>query len=288
MRTLRVYTKIILLLLITTTGVCQTVDTLPVLDSTPITITHAEPLQEILDANRVVDFSTTPQFFPEEERVINNSEFSFYFLIILFIYFGVLRVTFPKYFTNLFRVFFNTSLRQSQITDQLLQAKLPSLGFNILFTLTAGFYFYLLFKHHGKVDYYEQPMLVAILIGGVAVMYVVKYLVIRFAGWVSGNLKEADTYVFIVFLVNKIMGVVLLLLLPMLTFSSHPLSLIGFTVSYTVIILLFFLRFIRSFQNVNAQLQISRFHFLLYIVGLEILPLFLVYKGVMLYIGGFL
>ena len=43
-----------------------------------------------------------------------------------------------RYFTNLFRVFFNTSLRQSQLTDQLLQAKLPSLLFNLFFILSGG------------------------------------------------------------------------------------------------------------------------------------------------------
>lgn len=281
---IRIYT-IILILLSSCVVFGQSADSLQV-DSSSIVIKDA-PLQQILDSNRIVDFSRKPQFFSEVIRGINESEFSFYFLILLFIYFGVLRVSFPKYFTNLFRVFFNTSLRQSQITDQLLQAKLPSLGFNILFTLTVGFYSFLLFRYYGDVSNFEQPILVAILIGGVTVMYIVKYLVIRFAGWISGNSKEADTYVFIVFLVNKILGISLIFLLPVLAFSSEPLSLIGFTVSFIVIVLLFFLRFIRSFQNIHAKLQISRFHFLLFIVGLEILPLIVVYKVAMQFVGGF-
>lgn len=282
---IRIYT-IILFLLTSCVAFSQTVDSL-VVDTTAAVMVKEEPLKPILDSNRVINFSKEPQFFGEEIRKSNTNEFSFYFLLVLFIFFGVLRVSFPKYFSNLFRVFFNTSLRQSQITDQLLQAKLPSLGYNILFALTVGFYSFLLFRHYGDVSHFEQPLLVAILIGGVALMYIVKYLVIRFTGWISGNLKEADTYVFIVFLVNKILAISLLFLLPVLTFSSAPLSLIGFTISFIVIVLLFFLRFIRSYQNIHARLQISRFHFLLYISGLEILPLIVVYKLAMKYIGGF-
>ena len=55
---------------------------------------------------------------------------------------GPIPVFFHQVFHQSVRVFFNTSLRQSQLTDQLLQAKLPSLLFNLFFVLSAGVYAY--------------------------------------------------------------------------------------------------------------------------------------------------
>ncbi|MBK7884324.1 MAG: hypothetical protein IPJ81_11420 [Chitinophagaceae bacterium] len=55
----------------------------------------------------------------------------FYILTGLVLLLGILKVLYYRYFQTLFRVFFNTSLRQSQLTDQLLIAKLQSLIFNI-------------------------------------------------------------------------------------------------------------------------------------------------------------
>lgn len=255
-------------------------DTVPVLQP-------ANRFQQILDSNRIITFSTTPKAYPVIEKQRQESEFNFYFLLTLLSLFGLSRVAFPKYFTNLFRVFFNTSLRQGQITDQLLQAKLPSLFFNVLFVLTSGFYLYLLLQHWNKVDTIVSPLLLSILIAGVGLMYLVKYAVIRFTGWVSGYSRESESYIFIVFLVNKIVGVALLPLLPIMAFSKEPLQSIGFTVSYIVIILLILLRFLRSYENLHARMQINRFHFFLYLIGIEILPLILVYKAAMQYLPEF-
>jgi hypothetical protein len=45
------------------------------------------------------------------------------------------------------------------------------------------------------------------------------------------------------------------------------------------------LRFFRSYGLLQNQLKISRFHFMLYITGIEILPLLLIYKGLMVYLS---
>ena len=54
--------------------------------------------------------------------------------------FALLKMGFAKYFNDLFRVFFRTTLKQRQIKEQLMQTPLPSLIFNGFFVASAGLY----------------------------------------------------------------------------------------------------------------------------------------------------
>jgi hypothetical protein len=273
---------LLLTLLVQHIGVAQPVDSIP--DSIHTTIRTVGSLENILDSNQLVKFQEVPQNYPVIKKQDNTSEFNFYFWITLMFMFGVLRFAYPKYVNNLFRVFFNTSLRQSQITDQLLMAKLPSLFFNILFVLSSGFYIYLLLSYTEVVKTREAPLLLGFLIIGLALMYIVKFITIRFAGWITHTNKEADNYIFIVFLVNKILGVVLLPVLPVLAFARPSLAAVGFSLSYVIIGLMLILRYFRSYESLHARLQINKFHFLIYVIGVEIIPLLLVYKATLRYI----
>ena len=75
----------------------------------------------------------------------------FYTILIVIAILAFFRFFYVRYFNNLFRVFFNSSLRQSQLTDQLLQAKLPSLFFNIFFVASGGLFIYFLLKYFGWI-----------------------------------------------------------------------------------------------------------------------------------------
>ncbi|MEI9809737.1 MAG: hypothetical protein WDO16_18775 [Bacteroidota bacterium] len=54
----------------------------------------------------------------------------FYLLIGLLLAFAFLRQAFPKYFNDLFRLLFRTTLKQKQVREQLMQTPLPSLLLN--------------------------------------------------------------------------------------------------------------------------------------------------------------
>ena len=73
--------------------------------------------------------------FPGIKKQIISKDFVFYFILSLFLFLGILNAVFKNYFNTMIRVFFKTSLRQSQLTDQLMQAKLPSLCLNIFSVL---------------------------------------------------------------------------------------------------------------------------------------------------------
>lgn len=210
-----------------------------------------------------------------------NTDAFFYLLLSLVLVLGLLRFFYARYFNTIFRVFFNTSLRQGQLTDQLLQSKLPSLLFNSFFVISSGSFIFFLFT------YYQPPaagnkwyfwMLCVLAVG---IIYISKYAVLKFTGWVTGYSATTDTYVFVIFLISKIIGIVLLPFTILITFAGPDIAATAALVSLLFIGLLFLLRFFRSYGLLQKQLKIGRFHFALYLAGVEIIPLLLIYKGLM-------
>jgi len=209
----------------------------------------------------------------------------FYLLAALVLLLACLKYFYNRYFTNLFKVFFNTSLRQSQLTDQLLQAKLPSLFFNFYFVVSGGLYIYILLLQYHLITDGDKWILIPSSILLLAVVYTVKYCTLKFTGWVTGFSEAVNSYIFVVFLINKIIGVFLVPFLIILTYSDTIITNVALTVSVMSVLIFLILRYIRSYGLIQNRIKISRVHFLLYIVGIELMPLLLIYKGLMFYLS---
>jgi predicted membrane metal-binding protein len=83
-------------------------------------------------------------------------------------------------------------------------------------------------------------------------------------------------------LVNKILGVLLIPLVIVIAFSPVYIAQVAVIISLLLTAALFLLRFIRSYNLLHRQIKVSRFHFFLYIAGIELLPVLLIYKGVVI------
>ena len=208
----------------------------------------------------------------------------FYLIAGLVLLLAFLKYFYSRYFTNLFRVFFNTSLRQSQITDQLLQAKFPSFLFNTFFVISGGIYAYILLSNYRIFDTDNNRVVVFSSIALMGMVYFIKFCTLKFTGWITGLGEEINIYVFVIFLINKIIGIFLVPFIIILAFSEKEIVRIAAIISLMSIGIFLLLRFFRSYALVQNQLKISKFHFFLYITGLEILPLLLIYKGLMVYL----
>lgn len=238
-------------------------------------------LQKRLKENIFLNASGTPTSMAAKEKSPSTQGVLFYILLVTAAFLAFIRFFYTRYFNNLFRVFFNTSLRQSQLTDQLLQAKQASLFFNILFISSSGLYIYFLLRYYNWVAASRMLFLIAASIASVAVIYIIKFIALKFTGWVTGYGDAVNTYVFIIFLINKILGILLLPFIVVIAFSDELIKNSAVLVSLLIVGLMFLLRFFRSYGLLQHQLKISRLHFFLYITGIEILPLLLLYKGLL-------
>lgn len=233
--------------------------------------------KKVLDENCFVTNGKIPVVAYQSERLIDLRNSFFYAIAFLFFFLGIIKVAFGKYFTNMIRVFFNTSLRQSQLKDQLLQDRLPSLFFNLLFVLVGGIYLYLLLLANGKILYNEYKYLYYGMLA-ITIVYASKFVVLHLIGWLSGYTRDTDYYIFIVFLINKILAILLMPFIVVIAFADKPLSEITILISLIIVGFMFILRYLRGFSIIQQTLKISKFHFLLYIITVELLPIFLIYQ----------
>jgi hypothetical protein len=240
--------------------------------------TNKISIDSFLKNNKFLNVTGTPVSLAAKPKTRSGKEFLFYLFAIAILFLAIFKFIYTKYFNNIFRVFFNSSLRQNQLTDLLLQAKLPSLIFNIFFIISAGLYAWLLLEYYHQVKESNKYIFIALSILFVAIIYSGKFLTLKLIGWISGMKAATDQYIFLVFLINKIMGILLIPFIVLLAFSPLPWlnSLIIF--SYCVVGILFLLRYLRSYGLLQNQVKITGIHFLLYIIGMEILPLLLIYK----------
>ncbi len=209
----------------------------------------------------------------------------FYLMAGIVFVMAFIRVTFSKYFRNLFLLFFQTSLRQKQTRDQLLQDGLASLLTNLLFVMSAGLYITLLIRYKNWTDL-SFWWLAAGSAGALLLVYLVKYLFLLFAGWIFNTKEAAGSYVFVVFLVNKVLGILLVPFLIILSFAGPEVVQVSVTVSIGMILLFFAYRYWVSFVAIRNKLKVNALHFLLYLCAVEILPLVLIYKVLMDYFTG--
>ena len=215
------------------------------------------------------------------KKVNKGKDLLFYFLIILLLAFAVLRNLFSKYFGDLFRLFFRTTLKQRQIREQLMQTTLPSLVFNVFFVIVGALYLDLLLQHFNLLQT-ENFWLLFLYCGiGLSAIYLLKYLGLKLSGWLFNIKGSAESYLFIVFIVNKMMGIFLLPFLILLSFTDNDLYKFSLVVSWIGISGLFLYRFILTFAAVHKQIRVNLFHFFLYLCAFEIAPLLLIYKALL-------
>lgn len=199
---------------------------------------------------------------------------------------GIIRLAYQKYFSDLFRAFTNPTLSQRQLKDQLSQSPFPNFLLNIFFAISLGMYLFLVMFRLQYISSYNPLLLIPALILLVAAIYFVKYVVLRLCGWLFGNEDLVDAYVFILYLINKITGVLLLPFLVILAFCDPGIARFFLYISIFLIILLIVYRYIRSYALVKQYLSFSKLHFFLYLCAFEVAPVLILTKVLLKLVNG--
>jgi hypothetical protein len=210
----------------------------------------------------------------------DTKSYQLFYLIIGTIFFAAfIKVSFPKYFSDIFKLFFQSSFRQKQTKEQLLQDSLPSLLMNILFCISSGIFLALLAKYYQlfQTHFYTNFLYSC---GIIATIYLFKYIFLTFLGWVFHISKSISYYTFVIFLINKAIGVILLPIVLIMAFALPQIAYISIIIALVFIGILFICRYWLSYKSVRSGVKISALHFFLYLCAVEILPMALLFKVV--------
>lgn len=223
-----------------------------------------------------------PIYLIIRERQVQSKDEIFYLLSGLLLFLAFIRLVFRKYFKNVFKLFFQPSFRQKQTREQLQQNNLPSLLLNLFFIFSAGTYISFLLQHYHLLhsDYWQLLLYTTT---SLLVVYLFKFILLSFAGWVFDVKEATKAYTFAVYLINKILGVILVPFTLLIAFSNSSVINISITSSIIIIFLLFIYRYLISYPIVRREVKVSLLHFFFYICAFEIIPLLLIYKTLIIF-----
>ena len=236
----------------------------------------------LMDNHPFINTRYKSETFPVVIKHRASKDYLFYLLAGMLFILAVIRIFYSKYFSTLFRVFFNTSMRQSQLTDQLMQAKLPSLLFNVFFIISGGFYAYLLLNYYGLRPFENKGLGILTCIVILGLVYFIKFITLKFVGWVSGNTALTNVYIFIIYMINKIIGIFLIPFLVVVSFCEDYILQVVVPLSLIMAGSFFLLRFYKSYGLLKDKLKLGRIHFLLLALAIEVIPLLLLYKALLI------
>jgi Domain of unknown function (DUF4271) len=261
--------------------VIDTVNKAVVKDSVPVT---AKPIKlaylynEVLQKNVYFNFFTKSKKQAIQLKRSAAKEDVFYLLSGLLLFFGLLKMVFEKYFQNLFKILFRVSLKQKQLREQLSQTPLPSLLMNVFFILVASLFCVFILRNNNFFAQISFWYLFGYSVIILTLVYAGKFLILKLTGWAFGLSAATDTYIFIVFMVNKFLSISLLPLLILIAFANASTTAVWITVAYVFIFICFMYRYISSYSPIRHEIKVNQLHFFLYLCAIELAPLLLIYK----------
>jgi hypothetical protein len=228
---------------------------------------------------------TDPMRYSITIKKWQGKEAIFYSMIALLIFFALIKNSFTRYMGDLFKTYFRTGVNQKQTKEQLLQSPLPSLLLNMFFVLSIGMFLALLLQYFKLGLDFNFWWLYLYCVLALISIYAIKFVSLKLLGWIFQVFESADAYIFIVFATNKIIGIALLPFLVVLSFTSGVVNEAAMSLSIMVVVALILYRFFLSYVSIRGQIRVGFFHFLLYLLAFEIIPLLLINKLLFSFLG---
>jgi hypothetical protein len=226
-----------------------------------------------------------PIRFIAPEREWHGKDALFYTCIGLLLFFAFVRNAFHRYLQDLSRLFFRTTLKQRQVKEQMMASPLPSLLLNILFLLSGGLFITILLQYYGLGDQYSFWQLLLYAAAGLGLIYLVKFITLKLCGWLFRLSEATDSYTFIVFTTNKVLGITWLPFIIIMVFTSGLTQQLFVTASLIITGGAFLYRFFLSYATIHKGIKLNPFHFILYLCAFEIAPLLLINKLLFTYLS---
>jgi len=218
-------------------------------------------------------------YYPAIQKVYKDKTIAFYALYFLSLLLGIIRYTDPKYFRDLWGMFWGLAKVNRDSKEHLHGAAVSNLLMNIFFVCTLGVFLFFTIEHRVTTSLsFPLGLLPLLLVVCVLLIYLVKYAAIQFFGWAFKLTHITEQYIFNVFLVNKILAVLLLPMIILLAFSDKSMYGTLLIISFSIISILYFNRYLRSWKIFNKFIEFSRFHFFLYLCASELLPMAVILK----------
>ncbi len=209
-----------------------------------------------------------------------SNDWRFYMALYLLVYFALFKLFFPKYVDDMFALLYRSTIKSKHIKEQLDGNIIPSLLLNVFFAFVVGLYTYIALQYYATTPVTNKYKLLAICILLIGIIYCIKYLGLSILGWLFKVKAATSSYSFTVFYFNKVLGIVLLPFVLYLLLSPIVNGTI-ITIAGIFIVLLIAYRYVLAYISLQKTVQMNVLHFFLYLCAVELMPLLLLSKAIM-------
>lgn len=206
-----------------------------------------------------------------------NNDWIIAVLLIALVLFATVRRGWAKYLENLFQSVVNYSTSNRMFREQNYSFQHASFRLDIFFFLVFSVFLYQL-VHFFRIDFsFQNYQLYLLIFAGVWIFFVVKKFLYRFIGVIFENNGETSEFLFNLDNSIRVSGLIIFPFVAIISFS--PFNSLAIPVYFGILIvsLVYFLLLFRGFV-ILLKKQFSILYLFLYFCTLEILPLVLVYK----------
>lgn len=201
-------------------------------------------------------------------------------LILVLIVFTWLKVFYTKYFSQMFQAFTNNNLTNQIVRDENMLIQRASVYLSLVFNLIAAMFLYLVSIHYewplAGIGYgFSRFIFFAII---VSAAYTFKFLLLKFCGWLFDQDREMATYIFNIFLINNVLGIVLLPFILLLAYNQSILASYLVTLCLILAGMAFLYRVYRGILVGFNAMTFSPLYLFLYLCTLEIAPLLILIR----------
>ena len=215
------------------------------------------------------------------EHETPHREWIFYSFVLLLLLAAVVNAFYPAYFSRLMKIFMNPVMVFGQSREPSMQDPFPSVFFQALFFFSGALFMYFGFADRLKLAEIHWTRLVFGAAIVFMIVYVFKHIMLLFFGWLFKQKEVFENYSFLVTLINKILGVVLLLFALLLAYATESSAALYFKIALFCISVLLLLRLFRGYQIFSKQSRTGFFTYALAFISLELLPTCVLMKFIM-------
>ncbi|MDR2911498.1 MAG: DUF4271 domain-containing protein [Bacteroidales bacterium] len=237
---------------------------------------YIKPKNEVMLISSV-DVHAKESGLTYREKADKNNDWLTIVLFLELMLFAFVKHSFPKYIKTLTQSAFNYYTAYKMFREKNNSVLIASLSLEIFYYIVISVFIYQVIVFYGIESRFDNFYLFLICLGILVTYYITKILLYRFIGLLTEKQLEIGEYLFNMSNFNHIVGILIFPIVTFIAFSPFENTEIAIVIGLLVVFSFYVLLIFRGI-GILLQKHFSIFYLFLYLCALEFLPVFLLYK----------
>ncbi|MDC3210042.1 MAG: DUF4271 domain-containing protein [Saprospiraceae bacterium] len=225
---------------------------------------------------------SSKESIPTEESTItalaDDKNFRFSLTLVMLISLAMSLSIYRAQIKKAYHAFTNENVMQMLHREKGTVAYVPYYILYGLFLFNLGIFIYLLFRFYELTPDTSSFDLLTMSVGTVSVLVFLKHLALKILGWVFPIQKEISIYSLTITVFGIILSIILFVANVIIAYAPPQIIPIAINLSLIIIGIVYFFRSIRGLFLASKFLNRNKFHFFIYLCGVEIAPVLILLK----------